>query len=68
MSFIEPLQSQLNVRIGPLLRHRLQARVETWRLTGNSRFAGGVRSAPGSSKLNCGHPDLTGLDPGNMPR
>lgn len=40
MSFIEPLQSRLNVRIGPLLRHRLEARVETWRFTDNSRFAG----------------------------
>jgi hypothetical protein len=42
MSFIEPLQARLSVRIGPLLHHRLQARVETWRFTSDSRFAGGA--------------------------
>jgi hypothetical protein len=40
------------------------------RFTDNNRFAGGARSdlLLGRRRLNCGHPDLTGLDPGNMPR
>jgi len=71
MSFIEPLQVGPNARIGPLLRQRLQARASSVRrFTDNNRFAGGARSdlLLGRRRLNYGHPDLTELDPGNMPR
>ena len=40
------------------------------RFTDNNRFARGARSdlLLGRRRLSCGHPDLKGLDPGNMPR
>jgi hypothetical protein len=72
MSFIEPLQVGPNVRICPVAPPAIERAWLGWvrRFTDTNRFAEDARSdlLLGPRRLNCGHPDLTGLDPGKMPR